>query len=65
MIHFLTLKLRMMSFGMSFLLPGPRNMSYLCTELNQSRTNMMLQLKISHGLTNIVVIDRFLILIFM
>jgi hypothetical protein len=40
-------------------------MSYLCTELNLSRTNMMLQLKISHRLTNIVVIDRFLILIFM
>jgi hypothetical protein len=40
-------------------------MSYLCIELNQSKTDMMLQLKISYELANIVVINRFLILIFM
>jgi hypothetical protein len=58
-INFLTLGLRMMSFGMGFLLPRPRKMSYLCIELNLSETNMILQLKISHKLVDIVVIDRF------
>jgi hypothetical protein len=48
-----------MSFGMGFLLPRPRKMSYLCIELNISGTYMMLQLKISHGLADIIVINRF------
>jgi hypothetical protein len=35
-------------------------MSYLCIELNLfSITDLMLQLKISHGLMDIVVIDKF------
>jgi hypothetical protein len=34
-------------------------MSYLCIELNLFETDLMLQLKISHGLTDIVIIDRF------
>jgi hypothetical protein len=34
-------------------------MSYLCIELDLSETDLMLQLKISHGLIDIVVIDRF------
>jgi hypothetical protein len=33
-------------------------MSYLCIELSLSRIDMLLQLKISHGLTDINVIDR-------
>jgi hypothetical protein len=48
-----------MIFNMDFLLIRPRNMSYLCIKLNMSRTNLMLQLKISHGLVNIVVVNRF------
>jgi hypothetical protein len=48
-----------MSFGISFLLPGPRKISYLCIVLNLSTIDLMLQLKISHELTNIVVIDMF------
>jgi hypothetical protein len=32
-------------------------MSYLCIELSLSRTDLLLQLKISHGLTDIDVID--------
>jgi hypothetical protein len=57
-ICFLALGLRRMSFSMDFLLPGSRKMSYLCIELNLSRTDLMLQLKINHGLADIVVIDR-------
>jgi hypothetical protein len=34
-------------------------MSYLYIELNMSGTDLMLQLKISRGLANIVVIDKF------
>jgi hypothetical protein len=34
-------------------------MSYLCTELNLSGIDLMLQLKISHGLVDIVVKYRF------
>jgi hypothetical protein len=34
-----------------------RKISYLCIELNLSRIDMMLQLKISHELSDIVVID--------
>jgi hypothetical protein len=48
-----------MSFGISFLLPRTKKMSYLCIELNLSKTYMMLQLKISHGLTDTIVINRF------
>jgi hypothetical protein len=48
-IRFLTLRLRKMSFGMDFLLPEPRKMSYLCIELNLFGADLMLQLKISHG----------------
>ena len=44
---------------MSFLLQRPRKMSYLCIELNLSGTDLMLQLKISHELADIVVIDKF------
>jgi hypothetical protein len=58
-IRFLALELRRMSFGMGFLLPRLRKMSYLCIELNLSKTYLMLQLKISHELANIVIIDRF------
>jgi hypothetical protein len=58
-IRFLALGLRRMSFDMGFLLLRPRKMSYLYIELNLSRTYIMLQLKISHGLADIVVIDRF------
>ena len=58
-IHFQALGLRRMSFGMSFLLPRPRKMNYLCIELNMSIIDLMLQLKISHKLANTVVIDRF------
>ena len=54
-----------MSFDINFLLIWPKNMSYPCIELNLFGTNLMLQLKISHGLMNIVIIDRFLILILM
>jgi hypothetical protein len=58
-IRFLALGLRRMSFDMDFLLPKSVNMSYLCIKLNISGTDLMLQLKISHGLADIVVIDRF------
>jgi hypothetical protein len=34
-------------------------MSYLYIDLNLFQTNMMLQLKISHGLADIIVIDKF------
>jgi hypothetical protein len=33
-------------------------MSYLCIELSLSRTNMLLQLNISHVLADIDVVDR-------
>ena len=46
-------------FGMGFLLQRPTKMNYLCIELNLSRTYMMIQLKISHGLTDLIVIDTF------
>jgi hypothetical protein len=58
-ICFLALGLRRMSFGMGFLLLKPRKMSYLCIELNLSETDLMLQLKISYGLADIVVMDMF------
>jgi hypothetical protein len=48
-----------MSFGMGFLLPMPKKISYQYIELNMSGIYLMLQLKISHGLADIVVIDRF------
>jgi hypothetical protein len=51
--------LKMMSFGMVFLFLRLRKMSYLCIELNLSRTDIILQLKISYGLANIIVIERF------
>jgi hypothetical protein len=44
---------------MDFLLLRPRKMSYLCIELNMFRIDLMLQLKISHVLADIVVISRF------
>jgi hypothetical protein len=34
-------------------------MSYVCIKLNMSRKDLMLQLKISHELADIVVIDMF------
>jgi hypothetical protein len=48
-----------MSFNMGFLLSRPRKMSYICIELNLFGTDLMLQLKISHVLADIIVIDRF------
>jgi hypothetical protein len=48
-INFLALGLRNISFGMNFLLPELRKMSYLCIEMNLFGTDIMLQLKISHG----------------
>jgi hypothetical protein len=53
-ISFLALRFKRMSFDMDFLLPRPRKISYICIELN---LYMMLQLKISLGLTNVVVIS--------
>jgi hypothetical protein len=58
-IRFLALRLRRMSFGMCFMLSRLRKMTYLCIKLNLSGTDLMLQLKISHGLADIVIIDRF------
>jgi hypothetical protein len=55
----LALRLRKMRFGMGFLLPRTRKISYLCIELNLFGTEMMLQLKISHELANIIIIDKF------
>jgi hypothetical protein len=43
---------------MNFLLSRPKKMNYLCIELNLFGTNLILQLKISHELADIVVIDR-------
>jgi hypothetical protein len=51
---------KMMSFGIEFSTPKAENMSYLCIELNLSRTDLLLQLKISHGLVDIDVIDKIL-----
>jgi hypothetical protein len=48
-----------MSFGVNFLLSKSRKMSYLYIELNLSTTDLMLHLKISYGLADIVVMDRF------
>jgi hypothetical protein len=58
-IRFLVFILRIMSFGMSFLLSILKKINYLCIELNISRTYIMLQLKISHELADIVIIYRF------
>ena len=58
-IHFFAFGFRRMSFGMNFLLPGPRKMSYICIEFNFSGTGLMLQLKISHELVDIVVTNKF------
>jgi hypothetical protein len=58
-ICFLSLRFRRMSLGMSFPLPMHKKMSYLCIELNLSGTDIVLQLKISHGLVDIIVINRF------
>jgi hypothetical protein len=58
-IRLLDFGLMRMSFDMDFQLPGPRKMSYLCIEFNLYRTCLMLQLKISHGLADIVVIHKF------
>jgi hypothetical protein len=58
-IRFLALKFRRMSFGMNFLLPRTKKMSYLYIELNLSKTYMILQLKISNGLTDTIVINMF------
>jgi hypothetical protein len=49
----------MMSFGMSFLLPKPIKMSYLYIKFNLSGIYLILQLKISNRLVDIVVIDKF------
>jgi hypothetical protein len=46
-------------FQHGFFALRPRKMSYLCIDLNLFETNMMLQLKISHGLADIIVIDKF------
>jgi hypothetical protein len=48
----------MMSFDMNFLLPGPRKINHLCIELNLPGTDLMLQLKISYRLIDIIVIDK-------
>jgi hypothetical protein len=44
---------------MGSLLLRLRKMNYLYIKLNMFGTKLMLQLKISHGLADIVVIDRF------
>jgi hypothetical protein len=59
MIYFLTLELKMMNFDMGFLLSRPRKMSYLYIKLNLFGTDLILQLKINHGLVDIVVKDMF------
>jgi hypothetical protein len=56
-IRLLALGLRRMSFGINFLLLGPRKISYLCIKLNLFGTYLTLQMKISHRLADIVVID--------
>jgi hypothetical protein len=43
---------------LNFLLSGPKNMNYLCIELSLFRIDLLLKLKISHGLADIDVIDR-------
>jgi hypothetical protein len=58
-ICFLLFGLRRISFDIDFLLPGLRKISYLCIEFNLFEIGLMLQLKISHRLANIVVIDMF------
>jgi hypothetical protein len=58
-IRLLALGLRRMSFGINFLLPRLRKISYLCIKLNLFGTDLMLQMKISHRLADIVVIDMF------
>jgi hypothetical protein len=58
-IYFLALEIRKMSFDMNFPLVGQRKMRYLCIELNLSIINIMLQLKISHELVDIVIINKF------
>jgi hypothetical protein len=40
-------------FVLDMLLLGLKNMSYLCIELSLSETDLLLQLKISHGLVDI------------
>jgi hypothetical protein len=47
-IHFLALRLKMMNFGIDFLIPEPKKMNYLCIELNLFGIDLMLRLKISH-----------------
>jgi hypothetical protein len=51
--------IRFLALRHGFLLLMSRKMSYICIELNLSRTNLMLQLNISHGLADVVVVDRF------
>ena len=58
-IRFLALKLKRMSFGICFLLLRLRKMSYLFIELNLSIVVLMLQLKISYRLADIVVMSTF------
>jgi hypothetical protein len=48
MIHFPAIGLRRMNFGMNFLLPELKKMSYICIEMNLFETDLMLQLNISH-----------------
>jgi hypothetical protein len=57
MICFLVLRLRRMSFDMKFLLLRPKKISYMCIELSLSVIDLELQLKISHDLADIDVID--------
>jgi hypothetical protein len=55
--NFLAFGLRRISFAMG--LSAPRAKKYeLYIGLSLSRTNMLLQLKISHGLADINIIDR-------
>jgi hypothetical protein len=58
-IHFLALELRKISFGIGFLLPGSIKMNYICNKLNPFETYLILQLKINHGLADIIVINRY------
>jgi hypothetical protein len=55
---FLAFELRIMNFGMWFFAYRPRNMSYLCIKLSLFGINLLLQLNMSYGLTDIDVINR-------
>jgi hypothetical protein len=56
--NFLAFGLRKMSFDIRFFASGLRNISYLYIELSLFKTYKLLQLKISHSLTDIDIIDQ-------